>query len=169
MVISDGGSEFKDVFERSLEQHNILQLVCDASSPWQNGRVERHGGWVKERAELELSSGQSIISSSEELEELLTFVVAHKNRWFSRGGFSPCQLVFGINPTLPADLLGDAPQDLAWQDIEADAVDQDTAAMEFSRSHQIRQRARELCVQQTAATKVRLSSSGKPHKQRQWA
>ena len=169
MVISDGGSEFKDVFERSLEQHNILQLVCDASSPWQNGRVERHGGWVKERAELELSSGQSIISSSEELEELLTFVVAHKNRWFSRGGFSPCQLVFGINPTLPADLLGDAPQDLAWQDIEADAVDQDTAAMEFSRSHQIRQRARDLCVQQTAATKVRLSSSGKPHKQRQLA
>ena len=44
MVISDGGPEFKDIFERSLEQLNILQLVCDAASPWQNGRVERHGG-----------------------------------------------------------------------------------------------------------------------------
>ena len=169
MVISDGGPEFKDVFERSLEQLNILQLVCDAASPWQNGRVERHGGWVKERAEMELSSGQSIITSSEELDELLTYVVTHKNRWFSRGGFSPCQLVFGINPTLPADLLGDSPQDLAWQDIEADAMDQDTAAMEFNRSHRIRQRARELCVQQSAANKVRLSSLGRPHRQRQWA
>ena len=77
--------------------------------------------------------------------------------------------MFGINPTLPADLLGDSPQDLAWQDIEADAMDQDTAAMEFNRSHRIRQRARELCVQQSAANKIRLSSLGRPHRQRQWA
>ena len=55
VVLSDGGSEFKSVFERSLEQHNILQVVCGASSPWQNGKVERHGGWLKERAELEMS------------------------------------------------------------------------------------------------------------------
>ena len=169
VLICDGGSEFKDVFERSLEQLNVLQVVCDASSPWQNGRVERHGGWVKERAEQEVSAGQSVITSSDDLEELINQVVCHKNRWFSRGGFSPCQLVFGINPSIPADLLGDEPQDLAWQDIEADAFDQDTAAAAFSKSHRIRQRARELCIKDAAGAKIRLSSKGRPHRQRQWA
>lgn len=132
VVLSDGGSEFKDVFERSLEQHNVLQVVCDAASPWQNGKAERHGGWVKERAEMELSAGQSVISTSQDLDELISCVVAHKNRWFSRGGFSPCQLVFGSNPSIPADLLCDRPQDLAWQDIEADGFDQDTAVQSKS-------------------------------------
>ena len=169
VVVTDGGSEFKDVFERGMEQNNILQVVCDASSPWQNGKVERRGGWVKERAELELSSGQCVVTSSEELEELIDYVVCHKNRWFSRGGFSPCQLVFGVNPTIPADLLGDGPQDLAWQDIDADVFDQDSAAQAFARSHRIRQRARELCIQDSAQTKIRLSSKGRLHRQRQWA
>ena len=169
VVVSDGGSEFKDIFERGLEQNNVLQVVSDASSPWQNGKVERHGGWVKERAELELSSGQCVVSSSEELEELINCVVSHKNRWFSRGGFSPCQLVFGVNPNIPADLLGDSPQDLAWQDIDADVFDQDSPAQAFAKSHRIRQRARELCIQDSAQTKIRLSSKGRLHQQRQWA
>ena len=169
VVMSDGGSEFKDSFERALEQFGVLQVISDASSPWQNAKVERHGGWVKERAEQELSSGQCVVTSSEELDELLSYVVCHKNRWFSRGGFSPCQLVFGCNPNIPAELLGDSPQDLAWQDIEADIFDQDTAASAFSRSHRIRQRARELCIQESSTNKIRLSSKGRLHKQRQWA
>jgi hypothetical protein len=84
------------------------------------------------------------------------------------GGFSPCQLVFGCNPQIPADLLCDEPQDMACQDIEADVFDQDTAAAAFNRSHRIRQRARELCIQDSATNKVRLSSRGRMHKQRQW-
>ena len=147
----------------------MLQVICDAASPWQNGKVERHGGWVKERAEMELSSGQCVATSSEDLDELISCVVSHKNRWFSRGGFSPCQLVFGCNPTIPADLLGDEPQDLAWQDIEADVFDQDSAAASFARSHKIRQRARELCIKDAASSRIRLSSKGRLHKQRQWA
>jgi hypothetical protein len=84
VVISDGGSEFKNDFERALEQHNILQIICDAASPWQNGKAERHGGWVKERVEQELASGQCVVITSEELDELVSCVVSHKNRWFSR-------------------------------------------------------------------------------------
>ena len=84
VVISDGGSEFKNDFERALEQHNILQIICDAANPWQNGKAERHGGWVKERVEQELASGQCVVITSEELDELVSCVVSHKNRWFSR-------------------------------------------------------------------------------------
>ena len=168
-VLCDGGTEFKDVFERGLEQIGTMQIICDAASPWQNGRVERHGGWIKEKAEAELSSGNNFIMSAEDLEEMLIYLVCHKNRWFSRGGFSPYQLVFGVNPSIPSDLLGDQPQDMAWQDLQADPLDQDTAAAEFNRSHRIRQRARELCIQHNAKEKIRLSSSQRCHIQKNWA
>ncbi len=42
-----------------------------------------------------------LISSLAELEWLIAEVVAAKNRFFHRGGFSPFQLVFGENPRLP--------------------------------------------------------------------
>ena len=57
VILSDQGAEFKHVFERRLEQHGVMQIVTDSGSPWQNGRCERHGGWVKERLEEELQSG----------------------------------------------------------------------------------------------------------------
>ena len=168
-LLCDGGTEFKDAFERGLEQIGTMQVICDATSPWQNGRVERHGGWVKEKAEQELSSGGNFITNAEDLENMLIYLVCHKNRWFNKGGYSPYQLVFGQNPSIPSDLLGDRPQDLAWQDIEADPLDQDTAAAEFSRTHRIRQRARELCVQHNSKEKIRLSSSQRCHVQRNWS
>ena len=62
-LLCDGGSEFKGYFERSLELHGVLQVISDAASPWQNGRCERHGAWLKEKAEMELQSGQSTINN----------------------------------------------------------------------------------------------------------
>ena len=169
-LISDGGSEFRGSFERSCEQIGSMQIITDSSSPWQNGRVERHGGWLKERAESELQSGNSILTSSEDLDLLLSHLVNCKNRWFSRGGFSPCQLVFGQNPRIPLELLsGDEMNLPGLDDIKTDPYDQDTAAAAFSKAHSIRQRARELCVQFNASQKVKLSTSGVRHKQRTWA
>ena len=168
-LVSDGGSEFKNQFERGLEHLGCLQVVCDASCPWQNSKTERHGGWVKDRAELELSSGQSIILQPSDLEELLVNVVCNKNRWFSRGGYSPCQLVFGVNPRIPLDLLSDDPlQEAGWDDVLNDAFDQDSATTEFRRAHAIRQKARELCVQAVSKEKIRLSANHRRHPQRQW-
>ena len=170
VIISDGGSEFKAFFERCAEQAGILQVTSDASSPWQNGKVERHGGWVKSRAEAEIDAGQSILTSVGDLDDLVLNIVVHKNRWFSRGGFSPAQLAFGANPRIPADLLSEDPlQGPGWDDIHLDPYDQDTPAAEFSRAHLIRQRARELCIAQNSKDKIRLSGKGKRHPQRTWS
>lgn len=169
VLISDGGGEFRYEFERSVEQVGILQVISDASSPWQNGRAERHGGWIKTRIEQEIQSGQSIVQSAKELEMLIVSLVSHKNRWFHRGGFSPYQLTFGSNPRIPLELLGDDATHLpAISDVTADSFEQDSAAAEFARSHAIRQKARELCVASTAKDRVRLGSQGPNHKQRQW-
>jgi len=80
VILCDQGSEFKGHFERALEQAGVLQTVTDSAAPWQNGRVERHGSWLKTRLEEEVQSGQSIIQSSAELEALAHMVVSHKNR-----------------------------------------------------------------------------------------
>ncbi len=169
VLISDGGGEFRYEFERSAEQSGIMQVVTDAASPWQNGRAERHGGWVKTRLEQEIQSGECVVQSVSELEQLVISLVSHKNRWYHRGGFSPYQLTFGANPRIPLELLSDdSLQEPAISDVTADAFEQDSAAAEFSRSHAIRQRARQLCMRSSAKDKVRLSSQGPLHRERQW-
>ena len=80
----------------------VLQNVTDIQSPWQNGRAERHGQWVKDRVDLELAAGSQVIETLEDLEALIIELVACKNCWFSRGGYSPAQLVYGRNTRLPA-------------------------------------------------------------------
>ena len=170
VLLCDQGSEFKGHFERSLEQLGILQAVTDSASPWQNGRVERHGAWVKQRLEEEVQSGQEIVRSSKELETLAVNVVAHKNKWFHRGGFSPYQLVFGVNPRVPLELLSDDQMIVpGLADASVDPFEADTPAAEFARAHQVRQRARELCVASNLKDKVRLSLSQRMRPQRTWS
>ena len=48
IFISDGGPEFGGRFAWGVEQWGILHHVTNAVSPWENGRCERHGGWIKE-------------------------------------------------------------------------------------------------------------------------
>ncbi|CAE7555010.1 SRR1, partial [Symbiodinium sp. CCMP2456] len=60
VMLTDGGKEFAGECERLLEQHNIFHHVCDAESPWQNSRAERHGGIVKDRARREIEEGAGV-------------------------------------------------------------------------------------------------------------
>jgi len=147
-----------------------MQIMSDAASPWQCGRVERHGAWIKEKAEQELQSGQSVAQTSEDLSELLKQLAMNKNRLFHRGGYSPSQLVFGANPRVPMELLSDDPLvEIGLQEVNADAFEQDTPAAEFRRAQAVRERARELCLRTTAQDKVRLTSTAHKHPQRNWA
>ena len=170
LILSDQGSEFKQHFERKLEQHGVLQVVCDAAAPWQNGRCERHGSGAKQRVEEDLQSGQATVETSAELEDLMNMLVGFKNKYFHRGGFSPFQLVFGISPRLPADLPSDDPTLLpALQDLQGDPLNQDTAAAEFSRTNAIREKARQLCMRSTLRDKAQLGMRKYAHRERTWS
>ena len=98
IVITDGGTEFLGEFGRKAESQGIYQHVCDADSPWQNGKAERHGGLLKEVLDKAIEG--EVITSVEELDLLLATVTADKNRYSHRGGFSFYQLAFK-NPRLP--------------------------------------------------------------------
>ena len=169
VVICDGGMEFRDRFERGLEQLGCLQVTTDQESPWQNGRVERHGQWLKERLQLESQEAAAVVTNLNDLEELAYELTACKNLWFNRGGYSPAQLAFGRNPRLPADLLSDADRDSpGWSDILCDPTEADSAAKEFKRSHEIRERAKALAMK--TMSKEKIAQAGRPplHRYRTW-
>ncbi len=151
--MSDGGGEFQETFERGCEHYGIFQHVCDAYSPWQNGRCERHGGWTKEV--VSKTAREMEPKTREEMESIIHEAVSSKNRYFHRGGFSPYQLVIGENPRLPKELLSDeAIDEVGLEDLSGTAADTDTAAAAFSRKHQLRQSARQNLMRMEAKSRV---------------
>lgn len=99
--------KFRYDFERSAEQAGLMHVVTDSASPWQNGRAERHGGWIKHKKEEELQSGQSVVTTEEDLDLLVLSLVANKNRYFDRGGYSPYQLTLNFSQAIHFKNLGD--------------------------------------------------------------
>ena len=170
LVMCDSGLEFKGLFERGLEQMGILQHVIHPESPWENGKVERHGGWLKSKLEKELQAGQSVITSAEDLDELVAALTSTKNNWLNKGGFTPSQLVFGATPRIPGELL--AEDELASRGLEdayQDPLGVDEAAGEYRRRHQIRERARQLAMEQSSRDAVMTARKAPTHQDRHWA
>ena len=155
LVLCDKGSEFKHNFERKLEQYGVLQVVCDTAAPWQNGRCERHGSWAKQRVEEDLQAGQATVESSAELQDLMTMLVSFKNKYFHRGGLSPYQIDEMLLPAL--------------QDLQGDPLNVDSAAAEFNRTHAIREKARQLCINTTLKDKAQRGMRKYAHRERTWS
>ena len=151
LIITDNGREFLGRFERGLEQLGVLHHITAPESPWQNSRAERHRGWLKQKLSQELESGQGIATNLDELDELLTSLVAAKNRWFNAGGYTPTQLVFGELPRVPGELLADNSIGLQVpSDAYHDPAGLDEAGAEFRRRNEIRERAKQLALAETS-------------------
>ena len=169
MIICDSGNEFKGVFERHCEQMGILQHVILPESPWQNAKAERHGGWLKNKLDAEISSGRCVFDSLAELDEYLAAITSTKNRWFCRGGFTPSQLVFGQMPRIPGELLSDDVLGLhGLRDAYEDPLQVDQAATEYRRSHEIRERAKQAALEQSSKDTIRKASHAAMHQSRHW-
>eukprot|EP00969_Alexandrium_andersonii_P181261 8008704-Alexandrium_andersonii.AAC.1 len=56
VLLCDGGPEFMKTFTDGAEMWGVMMHVCNSESPWENGRAERHGGWVKAKVEAELQA-----------------------------------------------------------------------------------------------------------------
>lgn len=162
--------EFRARVERGLELCGVLQHVTHPEQPWENGKAERHGGWLKNRLDSELHSGRGQTNTLEDFDELLASLTAVKNRWLTRGGFTPSQLVFGELPRIPGELL--AEDELALHgvhDAYNDPTEVDEAAGEYRRRHAIRERARQLAMQQESTEAIRRSQHAAHHQDRSWA
>ena len=170
LLVTDSGNEFRGAFERGLEFQGILQHAIHPECPWQNGKAERHGGWLKDRLDSELQSGRCVFTNLEELDEFIAAILSTKNRWLNKGGFTPAQLVFGELPRIPGELLAEDELGLhGLHDAHEDPAEVDEAAGEYRRRHQIRERARQLAMTQASREAIRRSRHAAPQQQRHWA
>jgi hypothetical protein len=95
-VLSDNGLEFQNPEVRMLyERFNIRMLTTAVYSPWSNGLCERMVGLLKDTM-------RKLRSDLVDWDIILGWSVVAKNTLTMRGGFSPCQLVFGRNTGVPS-------------------------------------------------------------------
>ena len=100
-VLSDNGGEFQnEKMRRMAERWNMKLLTTSAESPWSNGLCEKTVGIIKESLRK--------MKENEGVDEVLAlrWVVCARNSLMNNGGFSPNQLVFGKNPSIP-NLMAD--------------------------------------------------------------
>lgn len=99
-ILTDNGGEFNNNDFRSMCENFNIEVMCTAAeSPWSNGVCERLNAVLKD----------NVLKIKEEnqcnIETALAWAVAARNALHNNHGFSPNQLVFSFNPSLPN--LGD--------------------------------------------------------------
>ena len=100
-IFSDNGGEFQNEKVRKMaERWNVKVLTTAAESPWSNGLCEKTVGIIKESLRKMRDDEEIDLGSA------LRWVVSARNSLTNNGGFSPNQLVFGKNPSLP-NLMGE--------------------------------------------------------------
>ena len=110
VIKTDGGPEFMKDFIEDCNQHAIFHHVTDAHAPWQNGRTERKGGFIK-RQVYRTTVAIGGIQTRREQKMVVHECVLASNRFFNRSGFSPMQRVFGFTLRMPRTLTSDDPVD----------------------------------------------------------
>ena len=103
MMFDCGGEFIADEWKNFLQQENIKPILT--AGPWQRGRVERHGGIIKEM--LSRVDAEKPIRNETELDRALSQCFRAKNTLASTNGYSPEQAVLGRSTRLPASILGD--------------------------------------------------------------
>ena len=168
--ICDSGNEFKSMFERGLELYGVYQHVIHPECPWENGKGERHGGWLKNRLDSEIHGGRCVFTNLPELDEFLSSLTATKNRWLSKGGYTPAQLVFGELPRVPGELLSeDELGNHGLRDAFEDPGEVDEAAGEYRRRHAVRERGRQCAMEQSSREAIIHAQKAAHHPNRHWS
>ena len=91
-VLTDNGLEFNNQYFRDMAQNlNIIIRTTPAESPWSNGLNERHNGVLGEMVEKTIEDVKCSFDIA------LSWAVSSKNSLHSVHGYSPNQLVFGLN------------------------------------------------------------------------
>ena len=135
-VSLDAGLEFRGDFTRWCANFGTLVFRAAARSPWQQGKVERHGGLMKNM--IEKARESTSVVDLDELKALLYECEAAKNRFMNRSGYSPVQRQIGQWPRLPGSLMSDEFLDPALQ--------VQSTTEEFDRTLELRQIAQDAFV-----------------------
>ena len=86
-----------------LQSESIVPEV--SAAPWQRGRIERHGGTLKEM--ISRMDHQNPIKDSDEFDSVLQSCCKAKNTLINHQGYSPEQAVLGKSSRIPGSILSD--------------------------------------------------------------
>ena len=152
VLITDGGPEFKGAFTEACNRLAIFRRMTDAHAPWQNGRTERKGGFIKRQVSR---TAQSIggVQNLDEQKQVVYECLQAANRFYNRSGFSPMQRVFGVAMRLPRSLTSDDPIDP--YEVVMDSQE------DFQRAHDIRMEAMKAFIDEDARLKLGRAARGR--------
>ena len=95
-LMSDNGCEFNNELMRSLGDGFGIKITCTAAeSPWSNGICERLNSVIATNVKKIVDDCKCDVSIA------LSWAVSARNALHNCHGFSPNQLVFGHNPSIP--------------------------------------------------------------------
>ena len=103
-IAHDQGGEFMSEDWKVMLQENGIRPILSAA-PWQRGRIERHGGIIKEM--LNRVDNEHNITDVNQLDEALQQCFRAKNMMSIHEGYSPEQAVLGRASRLPASIIDD--------------------------------------------------------------
>eukprot|EP00435_Cladocopium_sp_Y103_P064168 s612_g25.t2 len=139
-----------------LETDGARVITTAAEAHNQLGKVEKHGHLFETVLTKMLDQVQP--QNQEEYEQCVIQTMNAKNELLNNKGMSPCQLVFGRNPRVPADLLQENPCPVAGTTPLHDAS--------AARAHEIRTQARIALVQSQDDISLRTALAARPRAER---
>ncbi|CAK9117104.1 unnamed protein product [Durusdinium trenchii] len=103
VFMTDQGPEFQGQVESLLRTFSIYHDMVPPSASWRMGLAERHGSVLKLLV-MKIIKEKTIIGL-EEVQTAVASAVASRNLQARVAGFSPAQLIFGKEMSLPGNLM----------------------------------------------------------------
>ncbi|CAK0825635.1 unnamed protein product, partial [Prorocentrum cordatum] len=110
VVRLDPDGMFYTELQEAMDMMGIRVKAVAGQAQWQNGRAERHGGWLKLMVNRVVE--HKSVTSRGDLDTAVWKTCQAKNDMRRICGFSPSQWVCGCSPTMSADLI-DRPGQIA--------------------------------------------------------
>ncbi len=115
----DQDGAFRSNFTEAMEHYGAFVTATAGCAPWQHGRCERQGGWLKEivRRMVEASSA----TGADEMRIVMSCCAQAKNTLRRKCGHSPTQWVFGAEPRMTADFM-EEPENMAMLTTPSESI-----------------------------------------------
>ena len=95
--LSDNGGEYNNAhFLDMCDKLGVHVVTTGAESPWSNGLVERHHALISRNVSKIMEETDCSVSTA------LAWAVNAKNSLSNINGYSPYQLLLGVNPSIPS-------------------------------------------------------------------
>lgn len=103
ILMTDQGPEYRGVVEQLMRTFGVFHDMVPPTAHWRMALSERHGAVIKLLVMKIIKETTAI--GLDDLQTAVTAAISARNRQARVGGFSPVQLVFGKDTSIPSHLM----------------------------------------------------------------